>query len=99
MKVSRLANQRRAVPGEAWKPDQHGCAVRPASLPIWPFASECAPHEGIGHARSEVSVPADLSKVSATRPVARYPRTVVAAKRLFKTKKSPKRIVRWEIER
>ena len=91
MKVSRPANQRIAVPGPR-RPEQDGCAILPAGLPIWLFASECAPHEGIGYARSEVSVPADLSKVSATGPVARHPCTVVDVNRLLKTKQRPKRV-------
>ncbi len=86
MKGSQFANQRSAVPGEARRPDQHQCAFLPTSLPFGTFACKCTPHEGIGYARSGVSVPADLSKVSASGPVARYPRTVVAANRLFKTK-------------
>ncbi len=98
MKASRPANQRIAVPGEPRRPAQEGCAFLPASLPIGRFASDCAPHEGIGHARSEVSVPADLSKVSATRLAARHPRTVVAANRLFNTKQGPKLLSNSHVE-
>ena len=85
MRVIRLATRQRAVPEEPGRPEQCGCSFLSGNLSIPYVASKWAAHEGISRTRSEVSVPTDLTKVSATRLVAQHPRTVVTANSLFKT--------------
>ena len=92
MRVSRLAKQRSAVPVEAGGPKPNGCPFPRVGLSIGAGAGMCASHEGISRERIEVSAPVDLTKVSASRPVAQHPRTVVGTARLFNTKQGQKRI-------